>query len=536
MMTRIPFFLAVAVLGAVALVGCSSSTDPKGDGSVEVVYTPSVQFLEIVIPETRDFSVSTSQSATLSATWFLNGAQVGVGNSYQFQSQAVGYDTLTVETVVDDHTSERDWRITVLPSPSLAPPPIQEVLVQHGELPMDVRLSWHWISNSAYPMIDYVVASSYEGPVTDLNWESATLLGEFPHVPDQVGYTAIFTAAEHGMLPGADIWFGIRGRDDRGQMSHIEEPIAHTISFAWWIDGTVYDTRHNTLQEIIIDYGCGSCRVNTDGLGEYRVGPFRNLDTVNIYTLSWNVDQDGQPFTSWYDYRSEPIVYSESSNTHDIYLINRYGMDDLCMYSGYDQEFLKLFRWMTQTHEPSVNRQNCRLFKWEDYPVKVYIPDHVVGTGLDFGENTRTGAGYWNLIMEEDYLVEVDDPALAQIEFYFGSLSGGNNGVTFLLEPTGSLLGDVIPEKIRVGVNDVILTNPQRIQETVLHELGHALGLNEHVSTEAGCNDVPYLMRITSAGALNDGYLNAVHVDEIRMIQAIRNLPQGVDMARFILE
>ncbi len=67
-----------------------------------------------------------------------------------------------------------------------------------------------------------------------------------------------------------------------------------------------------------------------------------------------------------------------------------------------------------------------------------------------------------------------------------------------------------------------------------MHELGHAMGLYEHVDV------IPpgetYLMALSSAGALDEGPENAVHVDEKRMLNAIRFLPQGVDMAGFRLE
>ncbi len=534
-MKRFFALLLAAGLGVGVLGSCSSSTDPGDGGPVRVIYDPDRQFMDIVIPDSFDFTVSASGPASLAATWKLNGVEVGEGSSYHYQSGAVGVDTLTVVTVLDGKEGSRDWLITVLPSVSLLPPPVPDVGIQDGEAPMDVVVSWHWINHSAFPIVDYLVAGSYEGPITTENWDEAMFLGTFPQVPGQAGYTALFTAEEDGMLPDTVIWIAVRGRDDHGQLSPIAEISQHTISFAWWIEGTVYDTEMTALPEIIIDYGCGSCRVNTDVNGFYRVGPFKNVDSVDIYTLSRNVDQEGVPFTSWYDFQADTFVYDEEGNTHDLMLITRYGTDDQCL--TYDHEFLLFLRRMTLTDMTTYLRPNFRLFKWEEYPIPVYIPDYVrPEDGMDFGYDSRLAVGYWNLVMDEDYLVLVDDPALARIEFVFTDLGAGANGRASLAAPQDPYyygLGDVIPEKILVEINNVVLPTDQRIQETSMHELGHAMGLYSHVES---CSDRPYLMNVTSAHALDNGPENAVHIDEQRMIRAIRYLPQGIDMSSFRLD
>lgn len=519
---------------SVLLVSCSSSTDPGGGGGTGLTFSPDRQFLDVVIPGTADFSVSAG-SESLQATWSVNGVEEATGNSFQYQSGAVGQDTVTVATNHDGTARERDWLVTVLPSVSLLPPPVTEISIGHGEEPMDVVVSWVWINQSAYPVTEYLIASSYDGPVTAENWDQADFLGAFPHVNGQAGYAATFTADEHDMQPAATIWFGLRGKDNRGQMSPIAEIYRHTISFAWWIEGTVYDSNLEPLPEVIIDYGCGSCRVNSDGDGQYQIGPFLDVEEVNLYTLSRNVDLPGEPLTSWYDLEVGPLTYSEFGNTHDLYLVNRFGTDDLC--ATYDDNFLTFFRQMTKTDITTALREDHRLYKWEEYPVKVHIPEFVrPSDSLDFGANSRLGMSYWNLVMGEDYLIEVATPEEADILFFFEDLGSGANGRTELAAPQLPYfysLGDVIPERINVLLNTDILPNEQRVQETALHELGHALGLYEHVD---GCSDRPYLMNITSAGALDEGPMNAVHIDEIRMLHTLRYLPQGIDMANFINE
>lgn len=524
------FFLAVLVVA-----GCSSSTDPSGGGDAEVVYTPDRQFLDITLPGTLDFSVAPSHSADLAATWVLNGTEVGSGLTYRYTTGTVGADTLRVQTVLDGVRAQRDWLITVLPSASLLPPPVPDVVIQHGAEPMDVAVSWHWISQSAFPLVDYLIATSYEGPVTNTNWDQATLQATVPHMPGQAGYTDTLTAEANGMLPAATLWLAVRGRDNRGQLSPVSEIYRHTISFAWWIEGTALDTEGNPLPEIIIDFGGGNNRDNTDGNGYYNIGPFRDVDLVTIRTYSRNVNLPGEPNSSWYDFRTDPLIYSAAGNTHDLVLVTRYGMDPLC--DSYDDEFLTFLRQMTKTDITTLHRSDFRLYRWAEYPVRVYVPEHVrPDDDLDFGAQCRLAAGYWNQVMGEDYLVVTEDPAQAQIEFVFEDLGNGANGRASLaapLEPEYYGLGDVVPEKIRIQINNVLLPTVQRVQETAMHELGHALGLYEHVYD---CGDRPYLMNLTSAGALDDGPLNSVHPDEIRLLNAVRHLPQGTDMASFFLE
>lgn len=534
-MSKIFFRMVATSLALLGLWGCSSSTDPERGGDAEVVYSPERQFLDITLPGTADFTVAPSRSASLAATWILDGAEVGTGLAYHYVSGVVGVDTLRVRTVLDGVTAERDWLITVQPSPSLLPPPVPGVAIGHGTDPMDVTVSWHWINTSAFPMVDYLIATSYDGPVTSLNWDQAVLQATVPHLPGQAGYTDTLTAEDNGMLPASTIWFGLRGRDNRGQMSPIVEIYQHTISFAWWIEGVAYDTEGNALPEIIIDYGGGDRRDNTDGDGHFNIGPFRDIDTVTLRTYSRNVNLPGQPNSSWYDFQAGPLAHSVDGDVHDLILITRYGMDLLC--DSYDNEFLTFLRQMTKTDVTTVLRPDHRLHRWPEYPVRVYVPDHVrLSDDLDFGAQCRLAVGYWNLVMGEDYLVETADPDLAQITFVFADLSSGINGRASLAAPQTPYLyrlGDVVPERILIEINDVLLPSEQRVQETSMHELGHALGLYEHVFD---CGDRPYLMNITSAGALDNGYEEAVHPDEIRLLNAIRHLPQGTDMAAFFLD
>lgn len=523
-MTRFRIMLVCLACLALAttLVACSSSTDPDDVDSGAIIYSPDRQFLDVTIPDSYDFAVSTSGSATLTANWILNGEPVGSGLAYQYQSQQVGHDTLQVITQLQGQERPRDWLITVLPSASLLPPPVMNITLENGSLPMDVMVSWQWISNSTFPITEYAVAASYEGPVTADNWDDAIQLGTYAHVPGQLVYTDTYTAEDDGMLAGQVVWFAIRGVDDRGQMSTIPEIYRHTISSAWWLEGTVYDIEANPLEGIIIEFCPGEgCRINSEASGSYQI-PVPILDNESLTLTTYSAP-------AWYDFQSDPVGMDGELTNFDLQLINRYE-------TGVGEEYLTLLREMTHTDDPSELRPNQRLYRWEEYPVSVYFPEYVrPSDGLNFTENSRLTVDYWNLVMGEDYLVEVNDPSEADIVFIYHDLGPGANGLTRLAAPNdlGYHLGDVIPEKMEIFINIVLLDNGQRVQETTMHELGHALGIVDHVTYDT---DDHYLMFLTSSGALDNGPLGAVHEDEKRMLHTIRYLPQGVDMAGYRLD
>jgi hypothetical protein len=518
------------VLVAFLLWGCSSSTDPGDGGPLRVVYSPELQFLELETTQGAQFAASPSRPATFSARWLLNGAEVGTGETFAYEAGVVGYDTLTVLTELDGDSKERSWRITVLPRPSLIPPPVQNISVTHGEEPMDVIVGWQYIMTSHFPVTSYQLAGSYSGPIYMSNWDEAQQLGTFFPRPGFVGHRDTLTAVDDGMQPGSRIWIAVRGIDDRGQMSPMSEVRQHEISFPWYLDGTVVDVEGRPLPEIIIrfceDQQGEACLTNSDAKGSFRIGPFPSIEAITLKTFSSNSQQTTPPFTAWFDFESAPIAYSDEGNELEVMLIPRYP-------SGIGLDFLSFFQYMTKTDITMPFRPNQNLYRWEEYPLKVFIPDYVrESDGLDFAANTRLVLGYWNEVMGEEYLVEVANQEDCDILMVFAELGSGTNGVATLVEPSDQeyILGEVIPELVTAAVNTAILPSAQRVQETAMHELGHAMGLLSHVPM---ASEDQYLMAITSAGALDGHYLDAVHEDEVRMLRAIRYLPQGTDMSRY---
>jgi hypothetical protein len=522
------FCFCVAVLCLVLIFGaCSDSTDPipKPEDLI-FTYTPVAPVTTLFVGQETEFSIGVSPSVQLGTQWKLNGEIVGEDAAYHYESRHIGIDTLGLSYSYSSVNWDRIWYVDVLENPTTIPPVVPFVSLDHGPEVADVIVSWHIIPQSTYPVVEYRIAMSYEDEVTTENWADAIQLGAFVHNPNQIGYNATFTQDDQ-MIPGELAWFAVRGVDEAGQMSSIEEPHSISISFEWTIEGFVYGDDGQAINGGLIEYVTNE-RVEIASDGSYRIRGVPNVNIYNLRTITENYPGQGEPYDSYYDFVTPDIHYDPDGN-YDIMLLTRYGMDDSCEY--YDFEFMSYFRYMTRTFTHTNLRPNYILYKWENYPVPVYVPPFISPGGLDFQSLCREVIGFWNTAMGDDYLVLVDTPEEAGIEFdFFSDPNSPYGGLTELTKPDEQLflLGDVIPEKIMIRLWDAI---PQGImvQETAMHEMGHALGLFTHTR----CSGENFLMANNPSGILDNGPENAVHIDEKRIVRAIRNLPQGTDVSAF---
>lgn len=412
-----------------------------------------------------------------------------------------------------------------LPTPdpeSHHPRGVPFVTVDHGPLPGEVEVSW-WIVNwSTHPILEYRVALSYAGPITEDNWASAEILGRFPQRKGQVAYRECFGEASD-LIQGAAAWIAVRALDDQGNLSRLKESHWFTLTTAWWIEGRATDLRGHPVSGISINSPLTGHATVTDPMGNYRVGPIRSIDVVDLDA------DDISPASSWYGMTSSFIRSRrgvEVVSNQDFVLLHRNHLDPYCQLP--DNEFLTYLRDMTYTSVRSLNHGSPNLWRWDHYPLKVFIPAQVNGAGVAMGEAAAAALALWNGIMGEDYFVRTESQEEAHIEFSFPEMDN-HYGLATLLEPTGpgAHLGRVIPRKMGVAINPV-LPDFETVTETSLHELGHTLGLYAH----AGCSAPGYLMKVAGGfGALDRA--EPIHPDEQRAVESIRYLPQGQDMALY---
>ncbi len=507
---------AMAVAALALTFGCGGGGTTPDDGLTPVItFTPEAQAQQITVGQNTIFRVAVDPEVALTVTWRRGAAVVGTSRDYAFAASQVGRDTLRVRAEAARASRDYYWVIDVAPEAQTVPPPVPGVSVAPGQDPVQVTVSWSRVNASTYPLVDYVVAISYAGQITVQNWGDAQVLGEVAHVAGQVNYTRTFGHLDAGLVPGAEAWIAIRARDDRGQLSAEFTNRFTRITTEWWIYGRVTDDAGEPLVAVSLASSPQVRNGNSDGGGRFRLGPYRSIDTVTVQTAT----------IEYYDLTTARLG-SAVDVERDIVLPFKHGVDPSC--TGYDGDFLTYLRHMTRTQSADADTAASRLWKWERYPVSVFLPDSTTASGRDLDGLARAMLELWNSEMGETYVVEATSAATADVRVEWTPDILGGYGSTALDLPAGGVLGDVAPIRVRVRVAAVIEAD-QFFMEVVLHEFGHALGLVKHSDL---CPGSGHLM-LDGGGGGNLDLEFPIHPDEMRAVRTIRRLAQGVDMRRY---
>lgn len=507
-------------LGVLLFVfACSSSTEPEPD-TVQVSFQPVESEVGTTLGDTIYFNTTRAPSGSMDVQWSADGIGVGTGEQLTYIPIVLGDSEITVSVVADGLNFSKSWDLHTASIFENNPPSIFYLNVNHSTEIGDIVLTWPRSIPTRHPISHYLVAYSSSGPITRANWSEATSLGSMAEDTGLETKTAVF-GEEDGIPGGEMIWVAVVAVDEIGLQSPTPTQASITPTYAWYINGTIYNDAHQPMHQVIVDFGCPTCRVNTNQDGEFTGGPFSSNEIIDLYTVTsdapWHAIDN---FNASYDVILNGIIPSDDVNL-EISLIGRYGIDNLC--NLYEGDFLNFFMELTNTSRPTPGRDNRLLLKWENFPIEVFIPEHTNGFGLDMTAISLAGLELWNTIMGEEYFVLVDNFEESDIDFVFNS-DNPNNGVATLTEPNG-FIGDVIPEHVQVYINDSI-SNAQFIQEVAMHELCHAIGCADH----AYCSGSGYMMYLSPSGILDGDELEAIHIDEQRLMRAVRHLPMGYDV------
>jgi hypothetical protein len=518
--SRAPATVVTVVAILVLAGGCGGGGGTTGPGPDPVIsFSPTAQGQQLTIGDSRQFGASVDPEGTMAVTWRRGGAVVGTGRQYMYQANAVGRDTLRVRAEAGSASREYFWVLDVAAEPATAPPQVPGVAVAPGPDPVEVMVTWTRVSGSTYPIVAYEIVMSYAGVITLDNWAAAIPLAQVAHVGGQVGYSSTFDRTNGGLVPGAEAWFAVRARDDRGQLSVSLASRQTRITSEWWIDGRIIDERGVPILGAIAATSAPQRNDNTDGDGLFRLGPYRSVDTVTVATT---------PPAGYYAFRTGRIA-SQADIDLDVVLPRRQDLAAECDVQSYGGEFMNWFRHMTRTVAVAGDTASSRLWKWDQWPVRVFLPDSTTASGRDMDEAAREMMALWNDALrlnvgDPDYLVEVATSAAADVYFAWVTDVSSGYGEASLELPAGGVFGDVRPERIRVEVETGIAAN-QFFREVCLHELGHVLGLSNH-SLE--CDGAGHLMVLGAAGNLS--LEHPIHPDEVNAVRILRALPQGADM------
>ncbi len=408
---------------------------------------------------------------------------------------------------------------------SREPLPIQGLEITNDFVPGRVEVSWLASDDLVSPIREYLVLVTPEQPGVPPDWDSAQILGRIDARGPGTTYKYSF-GPESYLVPDIPNRYTVRGLDTEERLSPVRDSTVLTVESGFKISGVLTDHYGRPLAGIPLTVSFDGMNgnpqtVTTDAQGTFDCFSLWIGSVVHIQTNA----QDVEP-GAWYDYVTEPMVNGAWENMR-LVLIPQRGVDPACpQYSG---DFLTYFRSMTTTTNPTNNRSDTKLHKWDHFPLTVFIPDLISSHGFSLEPLCRTAIETWNDNMGEEFFVQVSDSVSSDVVFRFGTDNPNVNGETSLLEPQGNFfIGDVIPKKMEVYIA-ADMGIAQRIQEVALHEMGHVLG----IATHSLCDEAGYLMYISSSGVLDNGPENAIHPDEMAMVRCLRYLPQGVNMAGY---
>lgn len=408
---------------------------------------------------------------------------------------------------------------------SLAPLVVPDFSASAGDRSGGVDLAWSAVQYALEPIADYLVACSAAGVVTLETWDAARLVAAVGALPGQETFALALDASTDGLVPGQPTWFAVRARNDQGELSPPTPETMVVPTFEREITGQVADGQGAPLSglpvEVTAEDGT-SWQTTTDAAGGFIVTGVPSNWGFVLETRAEDLEPE-----AWFDYR---FTAAASQDVHGlrIGLIPRHVTEPSCdwLYADYLDYVLQ----MTNTENPTNTRPDQILHKWDHWPLGVFMSDDPGHLDLDFPALTTLAMNQWNATMGQTLLVATDDSLAAEVVVVFSDAIPQVNGQVSVLAPAGvQFLGDTIPEKLGLYLNTAMDTE-QRIIEVAMHELGHVLGITKH----SLCSQAGYLMYISSAGALDDGMDDAIHPDERMLVQTIKALPQGADMAGYI--
>jgi hypothetical protein len=522
----------VASALSVLTTGCGHSTDPSGDRPPQVVFTPAADSVTIDLDVEQIFWAEV-RNASAEEISFRRGEQVvSTEDHYVYAAEKLGVDSLAARVVLPQREVEKHWRISVRLGDAQRPPDAQEVTVGHGPLPGSIEVRWQRPAPqiTPRPLARYLIAISYDGPVTEQNWEEALPLDAVASVPGQVGYMRSYDDDDHPVLQaGQTFWLAVRVEDDAGAMSGVGDVRSLRLSAPYWLEGVVRDDLLAPLEHILVSYGCDTCKTLTAADGSYRLGPFRDLDK---YVLKISDDGVGTPgFGAFFDFRTDSLG-AQSPQPIDVVLIRNWPLDIGCGDAYPAGGFLEYFLTMTRTDTFTLRRPNRQLLKWTEYPVRMYIHEAMTTDGtFSLDSLTVEAAATWNARLGEPYFIEVQELGEAQIEVYFEPNEVNLYGIVTVEKPLFAKINDVIPTLMKVKIKqNVSIAHIQTMFEVILHELGHALCLGGH----SRCSASVHLMNAEPFGIIDARWPESpINDDEAAAVRCIRNLPQGVSMHHY---
>jgi hypothetical protein len=460
---------------------------------------PPEPYVTVIIGGVIDFSITAidPEGESLSYVFTLNGNIVSVERRYMYQAVSVGMDT--VRAVVTDGESfvSRSWSVRVAAEPDDTPPAKVAILsIGPGALSGEVEIEWSAVGDDDMTGLpSYYVARTSPVPILDeYGWNSASERSGEP-APVAPGETMRMTVKE--LPPARTVYIAVRAVDDFGNLSPLSD-LAGTVARGMKIQGTVRDALTGLpidgIQVILLSV---ADTTGTDGsfvLRELPAGTafIKVQDEDFVTVLGYYFDLVVSPYTvidgdalNFYVIPNAPLVTTQYSNFRDWYLP------------------------MTELQGTTVDLLN----RW-DIPCRVYVPP-LVKDGLDYELTVKDAFGEWEDAIGMNVFEFVDaEPDTGVYVSYSDNVNDRD------------LYTPVVQDSRRLTVRGMItlrtvFSAAERdvFRVTVLHEVGHSLGLNHS-------DDSIHLM----IGGRFPGVSHPT-TDEIDLARVMYHLPRGFPAA-----
>lgn len=370
------------------------------------------------------------------------------------------------------------------------------------------------------------------GTFTAENWARAEVIAVYP----RNSYRSYRNDLDErdGIPAGKSVSFAVRPQYEYGIWGPVSATEFLTPSRAQAHGGRVVDDSGAPLEGVTVllkGYGefddprgfVGESVTDADG----RFAPLGPISEYADFVLeTHSSDRPSVPGRedAWFDYRTPPVAYGADLDAAPIVLIPRYGFDPAADGSS-DWATTELLQVLSRTDEVHIGDVvNCTYRHWESYPVRVFVPPGLSSDGaVDLQAEVRRGMNYWNTVLERIVFVETQDPEAEGITCYYdaeelGRLFSGK--MELVPRAPGEDWGLAVPHEARLWLHPELLRTPVFAQETIRHELAHALGCYGHTYDTNG------MMYISGGDEEALDY-------EIRLIRTLVSLPNGLVMTGY---
>ncbi|RKZ18062.1 hypothetical protein DRQ50_04370, partial [bacterium] len=354
-----------------------------------LLYSPSETSPEIFETRSQFFSVS-AEYPLPEVIWQVDGAPAGMGPTLVYAGEVPGLHEIEVAVVLPDTTIHHLWQLDVLEVAEGRPPAVTDVTILDGPRLGQTTLHWSPVIATGFPVVSYEARYSLDGPVTPENWPLAQLLGTGTWPAGAVRYDLTVWNEDMHWATGQEICLAVRARDDHGTLSDLPDNACLQIDNDWWIRGHVTGPDGQPAEGVRVRDMATGPTTYTDASGNFTAGPFRPQHAVPLQFDGLTDDGSGLEWVPW----DTPEMTAQNAYFVNVRLLPEYGADATC--GQFHEMFSRYLRLMTLTFNPLRDRPNVNLYKWNEYPVDVYIPEFTGEGGIDYAAACRAVIDIWN--------------------------------------------------------------------------------------------------------------------------------------------